>query len=116
MELTVKLDGAVGHRVWNNDAERLCSAFSSKATKGLGSSSTYDLAGSVKETFHLNMATPYKIVLGPEDVGSFHKGPYGPIVAAKVSEVLQCNLESWDILFAGHRHSKRPIVANVEQR
>jgi hypothetical protein len=54
----------------------------------------------------LAMATPYNIVLGPQDLGNFHSGPYNPVTAAKVSELLQRNLESFDILFLGARHSK----------
>lgn len=52
------------------------------------------------------MATPYRIVLGADDIGNFHVGSYNAAAAAKVSEVLQLNLESWDIIFSGLRHSK----------
>ena len=52
------------------------------------------------------MATPYRIVLGPKDMGNFHQGAYNPAAAAKVSEVLQLNLENWTIIFSGLRHSK----------
>ena len=52
------------------------------------------------------MATPYKIVLGPNDVGNFHLGGYSEAAAAKASEVLQKNLENWTIIFSGLRHGK----------
>ncbi|KAJ9614042.1 hypothetical protein H2200_002178 [Cladophialophora chaetospira] len=51
------------------------------------------------------MATPYRIVLGPQDMGNFHRKTYDPITAAKVSELLQRNLESFDIIFRGARHN-----------
>ena len=51
------------------------------------------------------MATPYKIQLGPNHIGNFHKGPYNAEAAAKVSEVLQKNLENWTIIFEGLKHS-----------
>ena len=52
------------------------------------------------------MATSYKIVLGPKDIGNFHKGEYNAAVAAKVSEVLQLNLDNWTTIFSGLRHSE----------
>jgi len=52
------------------------------------------------------MATPYNIVLGPGDLGNFHRRSYDPATAAKVSDLLQRNLESFDIVFQGARHSK----------
>ena len=56
------------------------------------------------------MATPYKIVLGPKDVGNIHKGGYNAEASAKASEVLQQNLEKWTIIFSGLRHSKYRVL------
>lgn len=55
---------------------------------------------------HRPMATPYKIVLGPKDVGNFHQGGYNEAAFAKASEVLQQDMESWHIIFSGLRHGK----------
>lgn len=52
------------------------------------------------------MTTPYSINLGPQDMGNFHRKPYCPAAATKVSELLQRNLESFDIIFKGARHSE----------
>ncbi|KAK5704726.1 hypothetical protein LTR17_021640 [Elasticomyces elasticus] len=56
------------------------------------------------------MATPYKIVISPTDMGNFHKGDYNTAAAAKASEALQNNLERWTIIFTGLRHSLDHIV------
>lgn len=52
------------------------------------------------------MATPYKILLSPKDIGNFQYGGYQAARYEKASEVLQHNLENWDIIFSGLRHSK----------
>jgi hypothetical protein len=54
------------------------------------------------------MGTPYKITLGPQDLGNFHRKAYDSVSAGKVSALLQRNLESNDIIFQGARHSKCP--------
>lgn len=59
------------------------------------------------------MATPYKIVLGAKDLGTFHQGGYNAASAAKVTEVLQHNLDNWDVIFSGRRHSKSLNVISV---
>ena len=56
------------------------------------------------------MATPYKISLGSRDVGSFHRGGYNAAASAKVSEVLQHNMENWNIHFSGLRHSEYRVL------
>lgn len=52
------------------------------------------------------MATPYKFVFGPQDLGIFHKGGYNEAAAEKLGELLQQNLENWHIIYMGLRHSK----------
>jgi hypothetical protein len=59
------------------------------------------------------MATPYNIVLGSQDLGNFHRRDYDSATAAKVSELLQQNLESFDMVFRGARHSKRLAYSRV---
>ena len=52
------------------------------------------------------MATPYKIFLSAKDVGNLKHGDYQQASYDKASELLQHNLENWDIIFSGLRHSK----------
>ena len=52
------------------------------------------------------MATSYKILLSAKDVGNFDHDGYRAASYEKASEVLQHNLENWDIIFSGLRHSK----------
>ncbi len=60
------------------------------------------------------MATPDNIVLGPRDMGNFHTRAYDPVTAAKVSELLQRNLESFDIIFLGARHSEYSAITRLQ--
>lgn len=57
------------------------------------------------------MATPYKFVFGPQDLGTFHKGGYNEAAAKKLGELLQQNIEKWHIIYMGLRHSKKfPVL------
>lgn len=70
-------------------------------------SSEYDRLA--QRSFHYlrqTMATPYRIALGPYDTGNILRKAYDQVVAAKTSELLQQNLETFDIIFRGARHSK----------
>ncbi|KAH8654398.1 hypothetical protein BGZ61DRAFT_373557 [Ilyonectria robusta] len=51
------------------------------------------------------MATPYKFVFGPQDLGTFHKGGYNEAAAKKLGELLQQNIEKWHIIYMGFRHN-----------
>ena len=56
------------------------------------------------------MATPYTISLGREDEGNFYHGGYNAAASAKASELLQKNIENWNIHFSGLRHGQCYVV------
>lgn len=62
------------------------------------------------------MATPYRISLGPQDLGNFHRQGSDPVNTSYGSALLQRNLESFDIVFRGSRHSmylERLLIASL---
>ena len=50
------------------------------------------------------MATAFKIQIGPQDKGNYYHGRYNKAAFAKVSELLQHDMEHHHIIFSGLRH------------